>query len=113
MRRLRTTTPTIMSGNFADYLAIKNVLALYCVALDTKDFSILEEVFVQDAVTIYPFDGGNMQGVDQIAAVISKRCVRFLFPFHAVSFHRLISVHSLLLLFIRYKSPRLMSMTPD
>ncbi|GAB7345170.1 hypothetical protein MBLNU457_3554t1 [Dothideomycetes sp. NU457] len=62
-----------MSGNFADYLAIKNTLALYCVALDTKDFSLLEEVFVPDAVTIYPFDGGNMQGVDQIAAVISKR----------------------------------------
>lgn len=64
-----------MSGNFADYLAIKNTLALYCVALDTKDFSLLDEVFVPDAVTIYPFDGGNMQGVDQIAAVISKRYV--------------------------------------
>lgn len=62
-----------MSTNFADYLAIKNTLALYCVALDTKDYSLLEEVFVPDAQAIYPFDGGNMVGVEVIAGVISKR----------------------------------------
>jgi len=74
MRRLRTSgSGTTMSANFVDYIAVKNALSLYCVALDTKDFSLLEEVFLQDAETFYPFEGGNMVGVRAIADVIGRR----------------------------------------
>jgi len=62
-----------MSTNFADYIAVTNTLSLYCVALDTKDFGLLDEVFVPDALASYPFDGGNLSGLGTIVSVISKR----------------------------------------
>lgn len=60
-------------ASFVDYIAVKNTLSLYCVALDTKDFRLLEEVFSQDAETSYPFEGGNMVGVQAIGDAIGKR----------------------------------------
>ena len=57
--------------DFLSYLAIKNVLSLYCVALDTKDFLLLHEVFTQDVEAIYPF--ATMFGVEEIMYRISRR----------------------------------------
>lgn len=62
-----------MSANFIDYIAVKNTLSLYCVALDTKDFTLFQEVFTSDADTHYPFPGGDLKGIDAIARAISKR----------------------------------------
>ncbi|KAI0591160.1 SnoaL-4 multi-domain protein [Pyrenophora tritici-repentis] len=42
--------------NPLDVLAIKNVVSRYCQALDTKDFDMLEEVFVPDVDADYPFN---------------------------------------------------------
>ncbi|KAF2155864.1 hypothetical protein K461DRAFT_274902 [Myriangium duriaei CBS 260.36] len=62
---------TEQQPDFLSYLAIKNVLSLYCVALDTKDFSLLHEVFTQDVEAIYPF--ASMFGVEEIIYRISRR----------------------------------------
>lgn len=55
-----------------DYEAIRNTLALYCIALDTKDFELLDQVFTADVETIYPF-GGSRRGVQDIKTAIEKR----------------------------------------
>lgn len=34
-----------------NYEAIRNTIALYCIALDTKDFDLLEQVFTPDVET--------------------------------------------------------------
>lgn len=62
------------STNPLDYEAIRNTIALYCVALDTKDFDLLDQVFTADVETVYPF-GGKRDGVADIKAAINKRCV--------------------------------------
>ncbi|PNS14607.1 Protein transport protein SEC31 [Sphaceloma murrayae] len=60
-----------LAPDFLDFLAIKNTLSLYCVALDTKDFDLLREVFTDDVEAWYPF--AQMRGIDEIAYHISRR----------------------------------------
>ena len=55
-----------------DILALKNVISLYCEALDTKDFALLEKVFLQDVSADYPFNS-DLQGVDAVANAIKYR----------------------------------------
>ena len=62
-----------MTANFVDYLGVQNTLSLYCVALDTKDFDLLSEVFLPDAQTRYPFEGGDLDGLDAIKQAIGAR----------------------------------------
>lgn len=58
--------------NQQDVLAVKNVIARYCEALDAKDFALLEEVFVQDVNADYPFNS-DLQGVKAVAKAIANR----------------------------------------
>jgi ketosteroid isomerase-like protein len=60
-------------ANSIDYIAIQNVLARYCFALDTKDLAMLHQVLTPDIDAQYPFPGGDMQGIEAVIAVISKR----------------------------------------
>ena len=60
--------------NPLDVLAIKNVVSRYCEALDTKDFDLLEEVFVSDVDADYPFNS-SMKSVKEVASAIKKRYV--------------------------------------
>ena len=55
-----------------DILALKNVISLYCEALDTKDFALLEKVFLQDVSADYPFNS-DLQGVNAVANAIKYR----------------------------------------
>ncbi|KAK6439278.1 hypothetical protein LTR95_004514 [Oleoguttula sp. CCFEE 5521] len=55
-----------------DYEAIRNTLSRYCIALDAKDFSLLDRVFTPDVVAKYPF-GPALEGVEAIQAKISDR----------------------------------------
>lgn len=59
-------------SNPIDYFAIKNTISGYCIALDTKNFSLLEEIFTQDVDGRYPFDR-NLKGVQNVANAIQKR----------------------------------------
>lgn len=61
--------------NAIDYLAIRNTISRYCIALDTKDFDLLEQVFIQDVETVYPFKG-SIVGVQAVADAIKNRSVR-------------------------------------
>lgn len=58
--------------NSQDYIAIKNVLARYCEALDLKDFELLQKVFLADVVADYPFNS-DLKGVDAVAFAIKNR----------------------------------------
>ncbi|KAK6437604.1 hypothetical protein LTR95_006202 [Oleoguttula sp. CCFEE 5521] len=64
------SSPTTHSA--ADYEAIRNTLSRYCIALDTKDFSLLGRVFTPDVIAKYPF-GPALEGVPAIQAKISDR----------------------------------------
>ena len=60
-------------ANSIDYIAIQNVLARYCFALDTKDLNMLHQVLTPGIDAQYPFPGGDMQGIEAVIATISKR----------------------------------------
>ena len=68
------------SANPIDYFAIHNTVSRYCIALDTKDFDLLGEVFTEDVEADYPFNH-NMKGTKDITAAIQKRYA----PFRAAS----------------------------
>lgn len=55
-----------------DALAVKNLIARYCEALDKKHFALLEDVFVQDVSADYPFNS-DLQGVKAVAKAIQNR----------------------------------------
>ncbi|RYP11289.1 hypothetical protein DL764_000107 [Monosporascus ibericus] len=59
------------SPNPIDYFAIKNTLSLYCIALDTKDFRLMEQVFTEDVDAKYPF--AALKGMQHVADTIQKR----------------------------------------
>ncbi|RYP22713.1 hypothetical protein DL765_001563 [Monosporascus sp. GIB2] len=59
------------SPNPIDYFAIKHTVSLYCIALDSKDFGLLEQVFAEDVDAKYPF--ATMKGVRDVADTIQKR----------------------------------------
>lgn len=59
-------------ANPLDVLAVKNVISRYCEALDTKDFALLEKVFVHDVSANYPFNS-DLQGVEAVAKAIQNR----------------------------------------
>jgi len=61
-----------MAPNAIDYIAIQNTVSRYCIALDTKNFDLLKQVFTEDVDTVYPF-GGQRKGVQPIIDAISKR----------------------------------------
>ncbi|KAI8935991.1 hypothetical protein NX059_007494 [Plenodomus lindquistii] len=58
--------------NTCDYIAIQNVIARYCEALDTKSFDELSTVFTPDVAANYPFDS-DLKGVQAVSAAIQKR----------------------------------------
>ncbi|GAB7356846.1 hypothetical protein MBLNU459_g7719t2 [Dothideomycetes sp. NU459] len=62
--------PTMATTTDNAYEAIRNTLARYCIALDRKDFTMLEKVFVKDVDAKYPF--GGFGDVAALSDAISK-----------------------------------------
>ena len=60
-------------ANPHDYNAIKNVISLYCIALDNKDWPLLERVLDKDVVARYPFNDEPILGVDALSKRIQQR----------------------------------------
>lgn len=61
-----------LNPNPIDYFAIQNTISQYCIALDTKNWTLLDDVFVQDVDAKYPF-GGAIKGVQALADKIQDR----------------------------------------
>jgi hypothetical protein len=59
-------------ANHLDQLAISNCLSRYCEALDTKNFDLLDKVFVPDVIANYPFNP-DLKGVDKVKEAIQNR----------------------------------------
>ncbi|KAF2810137.1 uncharacterized protein BDZ99DRAFT_305394 [Mytilinidion resinicola] len=59
--------------NPLDYFAIQNVISRYCVALDSKEFERLAEVFTTDVDATYPFPGGDLKGIEALESKIRAR----------------------------------------
>ncbi|EGP88153.1 uncharacterized protein MYCGRDRAFT_39911 [Zymoseptoria tritici IPO323] len=51
--------------------SIRNTLATYCIALDTKDWPLLHQVFTPDVDAEYPF--ASLKGVEAVATAVEKR----------------------------------------
>ncbi|KAK6836754.1 hypothetical protein PG989_006813 [Apiospora arundinis] len=61
------------STNPADYIAIKNTIARYCIALDSKNWELLKtNVFHPDIQGDFPFDH-DMRGADVLLQRIEGR----------------------------------------
>ena len=60
-----------VSANHDDFELIRNTIALYAIALDTKDFTLLKHVFLEDVDTVYPM--GNLTGRQNVIDAIEKR----------------------------------------
>lgn len=66
--------PTTMPPpNPFDHIAIQQTLANYCIALDTKNFALLSDVFTPDVHAKYPFRDA-ITGCDAVSAAIQGRC---------------------------------------
>ena len=74
--RLTSTSSTTMSEtiNPLDYEAIRNTIARYCIALDTKDFGLLDKVFAEELDAKYPF-GGGFSDRNALAHAIQNRWI--------------------------------------
>lgn len=59
--------------NPTDYIAIRNTIADYCIALDTKNWPSLQNVFTEDVDAYYPFS--EMKGVTKVAEAIENRYI--------------------------------------
>ena len=64
--------PNMDSYNALDHFAIQNTIARYAIALDSKNFDLLDEVFTEDVDTIYPFKG-EIKGAQNVADAIRDR----------------------------------------
>jgi hypothetical protein len=62
--------------NPLDNLAIQNTIARYCEALDTKQWPLLDKVFMPGATADYPFNN-DLRGVDDIRNKIQNRYVPY------------------------------------
>jgi hypothetical protein len=60
------------AANPLDALAIQNVLARYCEALDSKNFDMLDDVFLADVRADYPFNH-ELEGVKAVKTAITNR----------------------------------------
>ncbi|KAI5205413.1 hypothetical protein E4T39_03126 [Aureobasidium subglaciale] len=49
-----------------DYNAIKNTISLYCIALDDKNWPLLERVFVPNVIATYPFNNEPILGLEAL-----------------------------------------------
>ncbi|KAF3005751.1 hypothetical protein E8E13_006815 [Curvularia kusanoi] len=58
--------------NDLDILAVRNIIALSCEALDTKDFALLKKVFVENVSADYPFNH-DLQDVNSIITAVQNR----------------------------------------
>jgi hypothetical protein len=70
------TTENALSTKFpgmSDHNAIRNAISLYCIALDNKDWTLLEKVFDKDVVAVYPFNDEPILGVDALSKRIQQR----------------------------------------
>lgn len=59
--------------NPLDYVAIQNTISRYCFALDTKDWALLEQVFLSDVNAKYPIGARSFDGLEPLSAAIQKR----------------------------------------
>lgn len=55
-----------------DRFAIQNTIARYCLALDSKDWKLLEQTFTDDVEGDYPFNK-NMKGLEAVSQAIQGR----------------------------------------
>ena len=66
-----------MAPNPFDYFAIQNTIAAYCIALDTKDFDKLLEIFAPDVEAVFPVLGREtIRDARMLASTIEKRYLR-------------------------------------
>lgn len=61
------------TSNSLDYEAIRNTISWYCIALDSKNFEMLNDVFTKDVNAKYPF-GDGFDDCTVLADAIRKRC---------------------------------------
>lgn len=64
---------TTRKATFQDYIAIKNKLATYVLAIDTKQWSLLDDVFLPDVQADYPFLEGHVVGVEALTCLLKEK----------------------------------------
>ncbi|KAF1985333.1 hypothetical protein K402DRAFT_464638 [Aulographum hederae CBS 113979] len=60
------------SPNPMDHFAIRNTISRYCIALDTKDWELLKQVFTPDVIANYPFRD-EMDSLEAVSQAIQGR----------------------------------------
>jgi len=71
--RLTLLLPNALAfDSAADYNAIRNTLATYPLAIDSKDFGFLSKVFTKDIVANYSEPLNVLTGVQQVETVLQQ-----------------------------------------
>jgi len=61
------------AGYSEDYISIQNTLAIYPLAIDSKDFALLDQVFTDDVVADYSAPLNVLSGLTQVETVLQQR----------------------------------------
>lgn len=64
---------TFIRNTDADYIAIRQTLNTYPLAIDNKDFGLLAAVFSPNAIANYSTGVGILSGLDQIESGLEAR----------------------------------------
>lgn len=73
------------ASSLLDRLAIEDLLHRYCTAIDTKDFSLLDEVFTADGVGDYTSSGGIRGSLPEIKQWLGQALGIFTIVQHLVT----------------------------
>ena len=76
-------TPSL--AQIADRLAIEDLLTRYCVAIDTRDWELLDTIFVPDAFVDYTSSGGVKGPYPEVRAWLADVLPRFAMSQHLVT----------------------------
>ena len=85
---MASSTPLSLA-EIADRLAIEDLLTRYCQAIDTRDWALLDTVFVTDAHIDYTSSGGVKGRYPEVRAWLAEVLPRFAMSQHLVTNKRI------------------------
>jgi len=78
-------TSVALLANLRDRIEVEELLTLYCTAIDTRAFALLDRVFTHDATIDYTRSGGIHGTLPEIKEWLAKALAPFVVVQHLVS----------------------------
>ena len=70
----------ISHQELSDRMEIQNILALYCEAIDNRDWEALDDFFTEDAIIDYTATGGLKCTLPEAKEYLDRACLLYTSP---------------------------------